>query len=106
MTVKSTYDEALSKIQAVMFNPNSTDDQRATAKQALDDLTSSMLAHNLKTIEGRTALLSALIVELQEVTNSIQVDSPIAGIATALTGLIDQANTLYRAEKDNLAKEG
>jgi len=47
-------------------------------------------------------LLSTLIVELQEVIDGIQVDSPIAGIANQLTPLLGQAKALFKSEKESL----
>ncbi|WP_419905006.1 hypothetical protein [Kiloniella sp.] len=70
--------------------------------QSLYDITAAMHAYTLKTIEGRTALLSILINELQEVTKNIQVENPATDILEEITGLIGQARTLFKGEKENL----
>lgn len=100
--IKKTYDDALAKLQAVLFAQDASKAEKKAAKQSLNDLTAAMLAQNLKTVEGRTALLSALIVELQEITASIEVDSKIVGIAKDLTGLLDQAKEIFKEEKKKL----
>ena len=100
--IKKAYDDTLAKLQLVLFSPDSSKAEIKVAKQSLNDLTAAMLAQNLKTIEGRTALLSALIVELQEVTASIKVNSKIAAVAGDLTGLLNQAKEIFKEEKKDL----
>ena len=100
--IKKTYDASLAKIQAILFSQSASSEEKKIAKQSLNDLTAAMLAHNLKTIEGRTALLSSLITELREVIDSVQTGSPIAAVAGDLTGLLGQAKKLFKDEKKAL----
>ncbi len=100
--IKKTYDAALGKLQAILFSLVSTSAERKAARTALNDLTATMLAQNLKTVEGRTALLSALIVELRLVTDGIKPTSKIADIATDITALVGKAHKLFKSEKKGL----
>ncbi len=97
--IKSTYDDSLMKIQEVLYSQEATTEQKDIAKQSLKDLTTTLLLHNLNTIEGRTAILSSLIVELQEVIDSVQVENPLTGVMEQLTGVITKAKGLFKDEK-------
>lgn len=100
--IKKSYDEALAALQGILFAQTASKAEKTTAKAALSDLTATMLAQNLRTVEGRTALLSALIVELQQTIDSIKVDSKIAAVADKLTGLVAKAKDLFKKEKEDL----
>lgn len=100
--IKTSYDLALAELQGILFSQTATKAEKAAAKASLNDLTATMLAQNVKTVEGRTALLSALIVELQETIDSIKVDSKIAAVADKLTGVVAQAKDLFKKENGNL----
>lgn len=100
--IKKSYDQALAELQGILLSQTATKAEKAAAKASLNDLTATMLAQNVKTIEGRTALLSALIVELQETIDSIKVDSRIAAVADKLTGVVAKAKDLFKKENGNL----
>ena len=100
--IKDTYDDSLLEIQKVLFSQEATPEQKEVAKQSLKDLTTALLLHNLRTIEGRTAILSALIVELQEVINSVQIENPLNTIAADLTIVIKGAKDLFKKEKEQM----
>ena len=103
--IKATYDDSLMKIQKVLYSQDATADQKEIAEQSLRDLTTTLLLHNLKTIEGRTAILSSLIVELQEVIDSVKVENPLTGITNELSAVITHAKDLFKDEKQQVVKK-
>ena len=98
--ITAAYNAALAKLQAVLVSQDASKAEKKAATQSLNKLTAAKLAQNLEVVEGRTALLSTLIVELQEITASIEVDSKIAAIATDLTGLLNQAQEIFEEEDE------
>ena len=60
--IKAQYDAGIQAVQSVLFNTESTEEQRKVAQQTLKDLTTLLLGQTIQSIEGRTALLSGLIV--------------------------------------------
>lgn len=96
------YDEVILEVQRVFSSPDSTPQQRRTAKQSLGDMTALLLAHTVATVQGRTALLSGLIVELTQVIYSVRTQPPYAGAVKQLTGLVDKATALLNKEKKGL----
>ncbi len=99
--IQQTYNASLKKIQEILFSQSASRKEKNVAEQALKDLTTAMLMHNLKTIEGRTALLSSLIVELREVIDNIQPKSPVADVAKKLTQVVNKAKKLFKTEKES-----
>jgi hypothetical protein len=104
--VKKLYDSGIEQVQAVLFNLDATPDLVATAKTTLKDLTTLMLAHTLSTVEGRTALLTGLIVELRGVVDAIATKPKFAQVMTDLKGVVDKATAALRTNKDLLAGGG
>ena len=100
--IKDVYDEGMLEIQRVLGSVNSTGRQRRVARQSLKDLTSMLIAHTLKNVEGRTALLAGLIVELNEVIESIQVKPPYMGAIDKVTKVAKKARKLFTGVKKKL----
>jgi hypothetical protein len=100
--IKATYDSGMAEVFKIVGSLDATPDQRVMARQTARDLSSMLVAHTLQTIEGRTALLAALIVELNEVIASIDTSPPFAGAVDSLTALLDQAQLLFKQEKQAL----
>ena len=100
--IKDAYDDSLLEIQKVLFSQEATPEQKEVARQSLKGLTTALLLHNLHTIEGRAAILSALIVELQEVIHSVQIENPLNEIASDLTVVVTRAKDLFKEEKEQI----
>jgi len=101
-SVKEVYDEGILEIQKIFGSIKSTRKQRDVARQTLKDLTAMLLAHTIKKVEDRTALLSGLIVELNQVIESVKVKPPYTCAVDGLTKIADKALRLLSQEKKNL----
>ena len=66
------------------------------------DLTSMLVAHTLESIAARTALLSGLIVELNQVIDAVKADPPYEDTMKGLTGVLGKAEKLFNSEKKKL----
>jgi hypothetical protein len=102
--IRQLYVRGIRQVTRVLGSVNSTDAEIETAEQTLTDLTTSMLAHEIASVQGRTALLSGLIVELTTVVDSIQASSPLAEVASELNGILEAAKTSLTEEKKMLLK--
>ena len=100
--IKDAYDKGMLEVQKVLFSLNSTAAQRKVAKKSLTDLTAMLLAHTLKTVEGRTAVLAGLIVELNEVIAKVKTKPPSSATLTGMTGALTKAQKLFESEKADL----
>jgi hypothetical protein len=100
--IKATYDSGMAEVFKIVGSLEATHEQRVAAKQTARDLSSMLVAHTLQTIEGRTALLAGLIVELSEVIASVHTSPPFAGSVDSLTVLLNQAQMLFKQEKQAL----
>ena len=100
--IKAQYDAGIEGVQSVLFSIDSTPQQRKVAKQSLRDLTTLLLAHTIQSIEGRTALLAGLIVELNQVIASIQTKPRLLNFANRLTGIVSRSTTLLAEHKKKL----
>ena len=92
--IKKQYDDGIRAVQGVLFSLDSTPGQQKVADQALTSLTALLLEQTLKSIEGRTALLNGLILNLNHVIASIQVTPPLLALAQRLTGIVGKSTTL------------
>ena len=101
-SVKDIYDAGLEEVQRILFSLDSTPAQTKAARQTLKDLTAMSLANTLKTVEGRTAILAGLIVELSQITEKVKVNPPYLGAMKKLTSLTKTAQNLFTKEKKNL----
>ncbi len=93
LTRASTALEALTRAQ------DASADAKAAAKQSYKDVLRLIARHAISTYEGRTAALSGLIVELQEVTKAIETENALAGHVSDLTGIAGRATDLFKEAK-------
>lgn len=98
-SIKELYDEGMAEVDKIVGSLDATPDQRDAAMQAAKKLSSMLSNAALQSIENRTALLSALIDELNEVIGSIQTNSPLKGVTENLTAVLTRAQALLDAEK-------
>jgi hypothetical protein len=98
--IKAAYDSGLAEVFKVVGSLDATRKQRATARQTARDLSSMLVAHTLQTIEGRTALLAGLIVELHQVVESIESSPPLKESVDNVTALLEEARELFNDEKE------
>lgn len=101
-SIKQVYDEGMAEVFKIIGSFEATREQRETAKQTAKDLSSALVAHTLDSINGRTALLSGLIVELNKVIDSVQTQPPYEGALGNLTIILTKAKELFGNEKQNL----
>jgi hypothetical protein len=99
-SIRDLYNTGLSKVNEVVRT--GAESEVDVALQTLDDLTAMMLAFEISSVRGRTALLSGLIVELTQVVEGIKEDSPASGALTDLAALIDKARERLVEEKKAL----
>jgi hypothetical protein len=97
--IKDAYDTGMAEVFKVVGSLDATRKQRATARQTARDLSSMLVAHTLQTIEGRTALLAGLIVELTQVIESIESTPPLKESVDNVTALLGEAQALFKEEK-------
>jgi hypothetical protein len=95
------YLSAIARLQIILESPKATPDQKDEAQDALDALTLLHGSYAIQEVQGRTALLSGLIVELQEVIDSINVN-PFGDAAEKLNGILTSAKGLYDKGKEAL----
>jgi len=100
--IKELYDEGMLEVQRVLFSLDSTAAQRKVAKQSLRDLTTLLLAQTIKTVEGRTALLTGLIVELVQVIEKVQLKPPFQDALDKLNGVLGKAHKTLAEQKKKL----
>jgi len=100
--IRDVYRQGMHEIQKILGSVNSTQAQIDTASASLDDLTAMMLKQTIDTVQGRTALLSGLIVELNQVIESVKVKPPSADVIGNLTAVLDKAQGLFSEEKKDL----
>ena len=101
-SIKAIYDDGMLEVFRVVTSLKATPAQIKIARQTAKDLTTLLVAHTLDSIEGRTALLSGLIVELNAVIKSIRAKSPYAGALDKFTRIVTRAQTLFDQEKKEL----
>ncbi len=101
-SIKQVYDEGMAEVFKIIGSFEATREQRETAKQTAKDLSSALIAHTLDSINGRTALLSGLIVELNQVIDTVQTKPPYDGALVNLTTVLTKAKKLFGDEKLNL----
>jgi hypothetical protein len=101
-SIKEAYDEGIAEVFMIVGSLDATPTQRRLAKQTAKDLSSMLVAHTLQTIEGRTALLAGLIVELSQVIDAVQLKPPYEEAVKNFTGLLAKAQGLFKEEKKAL----
>lgn len=98
-SIKAVYDSGMAEVFKIVGSLDATEEQRDMALQTARDLSSMLVTHTLQTIEGRTALLAGLIVELNEVIASVQTTPPYKDAVASFTAVLDQAQVLFKQEK-------
>lgn len=101
-SIKRLYDEGMAEVFKVVGSIDASDAQRAVAKQTAEDLTALLVKHTLATIDGRTALLAGLIVELNQVIESVETEPQFVGVLQNVTTVLGKAQTLFDKEKKSL----
>ena len=101
-SIKELYDEGMAEVFRVVGSLDATASQRKAARQTARDLSALLVAHTLQSIEGRTALLSGLIVELNQVIDSVKTRPPYEDSIEKLTGIVTKAGKLYADVKKEL----
>ncbi len=97
--VKQVYDEGILEIQKILGSLGSSPEEVEAAKESLSNLTALMLAQTIKSVEGRTAILTGLIAELNQVIESIAEESPISDKLDGFNTTIAKATQILEAEK-------
>jgi|GEM_PF-6906438 len=92
----------MAEVFRIVSSFDATPAQTRVAQQTAKDLTSMLVAHTLESIEGRTALLSGLIVELNQVIDAVRTNPPYQDTLTRLKGALTKAEKLYKKEKKAL----
>jgi hypothetical protein len=101
------YDDGIAEVRKILASLDASEDEKDAAETALHNLTVAHERVILTRIEGRTKLLGALIQNLQQVIDSVQVESPVKKIADRLTGIVGKSTTLLtNINKDFLGKGG
>ncbi|MCU1376773.1 MAG: hypothetical protein JWO68_4059 [Actinomycetia bacterium] len=72
--VNAVYQDSIAELQTILETPGTSSSQRKATEAALRDILLLHGAHVIQEIDGRTALLSGLIAELNEVSNTIQLN--------------------------------
>jgi hypothetical protein len=101
-SIKEIYDDGMAEVYKIVGSFESTQEQRDTALQTAQDLSSMLISQTLDSINGRTALLSGLIVELNQVIESVQTNPPYEDSMKNLTSILTKAQKLFGDEKQNL----
>jgi hypothetical protein len=101
-SIKELYDDGMAEVFSIVGSLDATAAQKRAAKETAKDLSSMLVAHTLETIEGRTALLSSLIVELNSVIDSVETNSQLADVLGRLNGLVTKAGKLFQSQKKEL----
>lgn len=98
--IRDLYNEGIMEVTKIVQQGDEA--QQEVALKTLDDLTAMMLAHTIETVQGRTALLTGLISELTQITDSIKVNPPYAEALDSVTAIIDKVRVGLAKEKKTL----
>lgn len=106
MTVKVTdvtnqYLESIAALREIHEDFRQGAAQRDAAESAIRDLYLQLGIQAIQRVEGRTALLSALIAELTEVSDSIRLN-PVGDVLDKITNLVKKGRVLYDKSKQEL----
>jgi len=99
--VSDQYDDAIAALREIHEDYTLNAAQRGAAGAAIKDLYIQLGSQAIQRVEGRTALLSALIAELTAVSDSIQLN-PVGEVLDKLNACIEQGRTLYEESKKEL----
>lgn len=101
-SIKETYDTGMAEVFKIVGSLDATPAQRKLAKQTAKDLSSMLVTHTLQTIEGRTALLASLIVELNQVIEAVETSPPYKNAVENFTDILTKAQSLFTQEKKGM----
>ena len=101
-SIKDVYDAGMAEVFKVVGSLDATPTQRKVAKQTAKDLSSMLVTHTLQTIEGRTALLSGLIVELNQVIRVVETSPPYQNAVEGFSKILTKAQALFTQEKKDM----
>ena len=101
-SIKQLYDEGMKEVFRVVGSFDSSPEQLKVANQTAEDLTAMLVKHTLATIDGRTALLAGLIVELNQVLDAVETKPPYAEALHNFTTIMTKAQSLFTEEKKTL----
>lgn len=99
--VNAVYQDAIEQLQETIGSVDASAAQKKAARDALNDLFLLHGAHSIQEIDGRTALLSGLIIELQGVIDKIQA-RPFGDALSQITKIADTARDLYEESKKEI----
>lgn len=102
--VSNQYKQAIEQLRAISEDPGANQEQRRSAQEAIDDLYLQLGANAIQRIDGRNALLTALITELTAVRDSVELN-PIGKMIDELTELISIGRSLHNDAKRDMANE-
>ena len=100
-SIKQLYDDGMAEVFRIVGSLNATKAQRKEAKKTAEDLSLMLVTHTLQTIEGRTALLASLIVELNQVVASVETKPPYEDVLKNVTTILAKAQALYKDAKSS-----
>ncbi len=100
--IRDIYNQGIQEVTKIIQQGD--EQQQEAALQTLDDLTAMMLAHEIGTVQGRTALLTGLITELTQITESIEDHPPYQNALESVTAIVDQARATLSIEKKDLLR--
>jgi ABC-type transporter Mla subunit MlaD len=99
--VNEVFNESVAELQRTLGSTEATAAQRRTAKETLRDIWLLHGTHAIQEVHGRTALLTGLISELEELIARIE-QKPFGDALDKLTGIVTTAKKLYDEEKKHL----
>lgn len=100
--VEKVFQDAVEKLQELANLNSATPEQRQASRDALNDLLLLHGTHVIQEIEGRTAMLTGLIAELENVVGVLQGTPSVAQMMDQVNGIIGRARTVYEDAKDDL----
>lgn len=101
--VEDVFQEALDKLQRLSNDNSATPEQRQAARDARKDLLLQHGSYVIQSIDGRTAILSALVAELEQVVSGIKGADALSSALDEITGVLKGARQLYEQAKAGLA---
>jgi hypothetical protein len=102
-SIKQLYDQGMREVFRVVGSLEASDSQRNVARQTAEELTAMLVKHTLTSIDGRTALLAGLIVELNQVIEAVKVEPEAVEVLENVTTILGRAQMLFAKEKKALS---
>ena len=99
-SIKQLYDEGMAEVFSIVGSMDSTAKQRKVARETAKELTAMLVENTLETINGRTALLTGLIKELNRVIAAVETAPPYADALENFTKITARAQKLVANVKN------